>query len=239
MKRIVLVVLILSLCAYASADIRNGVLVSGVSPSAPAPGLEVIIPPPAGATVINFDDLTAPCAFVDSTGPLTSRYSSLGVNFSGPAPESGGAILNQCSSFGVTGQSEPNFLAFNTQATLPGGGSPIGPETISFDVPVSSVQINVGSTDAGTITLACFAGSTPAGVSTVTGEAALATVVVNGPGITRCTLTFSGSALVADDLAFLIDPAGIPTLTEWGLLALAVLIAAFGVFRLASRARLA
>ena len=239
MNRIVLVVLSLSLCAYAPADIRNGVLVSGASPNAPAPGAGVIIPPPAGATVINFDDLTAPCIFVDSTGPLTTRYSGLGVNFSGPAPGSGGAILNQCGNFSVTGQSAPNFLAFNPLAMLPGGGRPRGPETISFDVPVTLVQVNVGSADAGPITLECFAGSTSVGVSTATGEMALTTLLVNGAGITHCTLTFSGFALVADDLAFFAAPEEIPALTEWGLLALAVLIAAFGVFRLASRARLA
>ena len=228
----VLSVLILALSTPVFGDIVKGVLVPSVSTSAPAAEPGAIIAPPAGATVINFDDLTAPCLFVDSPGPLTSHYSSLGVNFSGPAQGSGGFILNECSNFGVTGHSAPNFLAFNTEIRLPNGGIPAGPETIVFADSVASVQINVGQTDAGTITLACFTGSSPAGTSTVIGKASLTTLSVSGPGITSCTLSFSGTALVADDLAFVVTSAEIPTMTEWGLLAFSVMLAVFGVLRL-------
>lgn len=232
MYRSVLSVLILALSTPAFGDIVNGVLVPGASTSASAAEPDAIIAPPAGATVINFDDLTAPCAFVDSPGPLTSHYSSLGVNFSGPAQGSGGFILNECGNFSVTGHSVPNFLAFNTGAGLANGGIPAGPETIVFASSVALVQINVGHTDAGTITLACFRGSSPTGTSTVIGQASLTTLSVSGPGITSCTLSFSGTVLVADDLAFVVASTEIPTMTEWGLLGLSVMLAVFGVLRL-------
>jgi hypothetical protein len=97
------------------------------------------------------------------------------------------------------------------------------------------VQINVGHTEAGTITLTCFTNDALAGTSTVTGEASLATISVRRSGITRCTLSFSGTVLVADDLAFVVSSTEVPTITEGGLLTLAVLLAAFGVLRLNSR----
>lgn len=232
MYRSALAIFFLALSTPAFGGIVNGVLVPGPSPSAPAAGLGIVVAPPTGATVINFNEVTAPCLFIESPGPLTSQYSSLGVNFSGPAPGSGGAILNECSNFGVTGHSAPNFLAFNTTAFLPSGGVPEGPETIAFTSPVSSVQINAGHADAGTITLACFSGASPAGTFSVLGTPALTTLSVVAPGITSCTLSFTGRALVADDLAFVVSSSEIPTMTEWGLLVLSVLLALFGVLRL-------
>ena len=43
---------------------------------------------------ISFDDVDAPCDFAE-TNALTSEYSGLGVNFSGPGGKDGGAILNE------------------------------------------------------------------------------------------------------------------------------------------------
>jgi hypothetical protein len=231
---------LLALSSPASAGVRNGVDVPGEPTRSPVGEPRALVAPPVGATVINFDDLTAPCLFIDSSGPLTSHYSNLGVNFSGPAAGSGGVVLNECGSFGVTGQSSPNFLAFNTLSlgSLPGAGSPIGPETISFVNPVDSVQINVGSADAETVTLTCFAGAALAGTTTVSATGSLSTLSLEGHRITNCTLAFTGTALVADDLAFVASPAEVPTLTGWGLLAFALMVAAFGAHRLTARARL-
>jgi hypothetical protein len=231
---------LLALSSPASAGVRNGVDVPGESPGSPVGEPRVIVAPPVGATVINFDDLTAPCLFLDSSGPLTSHYSNLGVNFSGPAAGSGGVVLNECGGFGVTGQSSPNFLAFNTLAlgSLPGAGSPIGPETISFVAPVDSVQINVGSADAGTVTLTCFVGAVLAGTTTVSATGSLSTLSLHGHRITNCTLAFTGTALVADDLAFVASPSDIPALNGWGLFVLALMVAAFGAHRLTARAGL-
>src|SRR5690349_7611160 len=77
-------------------------------------------PASAKTRTINFDDATtAPCFFFE-TSPLTTRYTaSLGVTFAGPAPGKGGAILDECGSFGVTGYSPKKFLAFNLELTSP------------------------------------------------------------------------------------------------------------------------
>lgn len=59
-------------------------------------------PPPPGAIVINFDDVSAPCNF-GSTVALRDQYAGLGVRFMGPAALDGGGILDQCGNFGVSG----------------------------------------------------------------------------------------------------------------------------------------
>src|SRR5262245_52496861 len=62
-------------------------VVRGVSSTTPAPPpVEVesgglVVPPPPGATIIKFDDQSAPCLFTQ-TMPLRDRYASLGVVFS-------------------------------------------------------------------------------------------------------------------------------------------------------------
>lgn len=222
-------VVFLLVCGYASADIVNGVLTPGSPPPAPPP-VPTLTPPPTAA-IVNFDDVTAPCIFASSTGPLTSHYAANGVTFSGPTPTSGGVILNQCGNFSVSGHSPPNFLAFNIGAgpVLPGGGIATGPETITFARPVQFVQIDVGSTAAGTITLSCFAGPTLIGTATTTGASTLANLSVQGSAITRCTLVFTGSVLVADNLAFAVV---VPTMSEYLLFALALTLAAIGTARL-------
>jgi hypothetical protein len=45
---------------------------------------------------------------------LRDRYVALGVTFDGPDVKDGGAILDECSSYNVSGHSSPNFLAFDT-----------------------------------------------------------------------------------------------------------------------------
>src|SRR4030095_2137561 len=147
--------LLLILCgarAIEQVDGESGglAIVDGVAATSPReaitpqPTIEALLPPPPGAVVINFDEVTAPCGFIETTA-LRDRYSALGVVFSGPAPLDGGAVLNQCGSFGVTGHSQPNFLAFNLAAIMSNGGRPMGPETIRFTAPVSQLQLSVGS----------------------------------------------------------------------------------------------
>src|SRR4051794_932453 len=119
-------------------------------------GAAAIVPATAVAATqtINFDDFTAPAGFETAT-PLTTRYQPEGVTFSGPAPGKGGAVVNEGGGFGVTGNSPPNFLAFNT------GTYAVGPETITFASPATSGSINVGSSSAGSITLTAFDGTIP------------------------------------------------------------------------------
>jgi hypothetical protein len=100
------------------------------------------------AGFINFDvdafgnPINAPILFSQASH-LTELYAPMGVHFSGPSGNDGGAILNQGSNFGVPALSSPNFLAFNrlTQAVMSDGGHPIDPETIRFDTPQQFVSI--------------------------------------------------------------------------------------------------
>lgn len=94
--------------------------------------------------LIDFDDVEAPCSFSDQY-PLGDEYVDLGVEFAGPAEGDGGAILNECGNFGVSGHSAPNFVAFNWDATMANGGTPTGSEYIYFTEPVNYVSVLVGS----------------------------------------------------------------------------------------------
>jgi hypothetical protein len=100
---------------------------------------------------LNFDDM-APCFFSQTIPVPQDFYKRYGFILKGPATKdpnanvtNGGAILNECGGFNVTGHSSPNFLAFDCQATLSNGGSPFLPEKIIFITPVSGVSLNVGS----------------------------------------------------------------------------------------------
>ena len=219
------------MCSYAAADVVNGVVTAGSPPPTPLLPVATVAPPPS-ATIVNFDDVSAPCTFAQTTGPLTSGYASRGITFNGPTSASGGVVLNECSGFSVTGHSSPNFLAFNTAAvgSLPNGGTPIGPETFTFSSPFDFAQVDVGSSSAGTITFACFAGSTLVGTSTTIGGSSLTTLSIHTPNITRCTLAFSGTALVVDNVAFGVS---IPTLSHLLLCALSIILASIAMARLA------
>lgn len=88
---------------------------------------------------INFDP---PCGFAD-TLPLTGEpYLNAKTNmvFTGGKP----GLLNECSNFGVTGFSPPNFLAFNCTSVNRGGTVPRLPLEITFRAPVSRVMLKVG-----------------------------------------------------------------------------------------------
>ncbi|HEX9312589.1 MAG TPA: hypothetical protein VGA30_07175 [Actinomycetota bacterium] len=161
---------------------------------------------PAGAITnsvsINFDDVTAPCAF-NQTVALTNEYSSQGVLFRGPGPMDGGGILNECGNFGVSGYSAPNFLAFNSAAFFLDGGIPRGPELIIFTSGLMShVQINVGSSQGGLLRLQAYNSSKQLIASSmITMSSALATVSVDVVGIKAVRLRTGTSIWVADDLS--------------------------------------
>ena len=102
------------------------------------------IEPLANGTPLNFDDM-APCFFED-TGPIRpTYYKKLGFTIKGPDANSGGAVLNECSSFEVTGHSSLNFLAFNCNTILSTGGVPFLPEKLIFTNPVRGVSLSIGS----------------------------------------------------------------------------------------------
>jgi len=174
-------------------------------PRAAAPTL----PPPTGGppgdaicggTLVNFDSAYAPCSFALTTR-ATGQFSALGVVFEGPGGNDGGAILDQCSGFGVTGISAPNALAFNPAAVLADGGIPRGDQTIRFTSPVSSVQVMVGSASPGLVTMQAFRGNTLVDSRNLALTSTLSALSVSGSGITRVVLSFPGP-LVLDDLCF-------------------------------------
>lgn len=187
--------------ARAGAQVTDGL---GAGPLAGKPSVVAA----HGASVpghIDFDDLTQPCNF-NETIALTTEYAGIGATFAGPGGLDGGAILDECGGFGVTGYSPPNFLAFNTGALLSNGGIPQGPETVTFVQTVDTVSINAGSGSSGTITMECFAsGGGSVGSQSITGTPNLQPLTVTAPGqVANCVLTFTGSVAVFDDLTW--DP---------------------------------
>ena len=160
----------------------------------------------AGTININFDTdasgnpLSAPSEFAATTA-LTNLYTPLGVTFSGPGGNDGGAILNQSSNFSIgLALSQPNFLAFNSFAMLSDGGTPTSPETISFSTPASSVSIYAAS---GTLyTLTAFNSSNvQIGQDVVTDNGGWNLLSVSASGIAYVTVDNTSPLWVLDNLS--------------------------------------
>lgn len=105
----------------------------------------------ASMITIDFDatptgiNVEAPLLF-NQTANLTDTYAPWGVTFGADSgPLDGGSILHQDARFGVGAISGTNFLAFNKSSTNSLGGRPIGPEVVTFDVPVTMVSIFAAS----------------------------------------------------------------------------------------------
>lgn len=192
----------------ALAGHRDGVDSPAVSSTGAGPG-----PPAAplpGEELVDFDDVTAPCAFYQ-TAPLRDHYLARGVRFSGLSPAAGGAILNWCGSFDVTGYSGANFLAFNAFSPYgePFGPTAAPPEFLDFTLPVAAVSVRVGTGDpayvGGTALLRGFDGANAlvASKSLVIGPA-LQLLSVSAPGIVRVEVD-GPYIMVVDDLRFTLD----------------------------------
>jgi hypothetical protein len=97
--------------------------------------------------------------------------------------------------------SSPNSLAFNPAAVLADGGVPRGVETLRFTSPVSSVQALVASASGGMVTMEAYRGGTLVATKSQPLTAAAAPISVAGSGITRVTVSFTGT-LVLDDVCF-------------------------------------
>jgi hypothetical protein len=173
-------------------------------------GADGVVSQSIGTQVINFDDLATATGCFATSSELTNRYASRGVHFAGPTPGTGGTILHQgangCGGFGVTGYSETNFLAFSTLVPYSNGKLPSGPETITFDKPVSTATINTGQSSGGTATLTAFRGSTVVGSAFTSSTAAVKPLTVNGEHITKLTLQYTGVAITFDDLRWNTEP---------------------------------
>jgi hypothetical protein len=158
----------------------------------------------AGTRTITFDDRTVPCSF-SATSPARNEYASMGVTFAGPTPTQGGAILNECGAFGVTGYSAPNFLGFNTTA-----GYPQPPETISFAQPIYSFEIKAAQNGTGGIfTISGFDGATKVSENSRSSTSAMSSLTLAATRMTSVRLTYSGGSvpyMIFDDLKFATAP---------------------------------
>jgi len=206
------------IAASAMDQIVNGVITGVDQKQVPGnekvSGLPTILPPPDGATVVNFDETTQPCGFAHTIALTTQYLGTKGVTFAGPADVNGGAVLNECGNFGVTGHSKPNFLAFNKISYLSDGGIPIGPETITFISTVSQVQINAGGANSGVVIMTAYdEQNVPIGSVLITGTAALQTLLIQKEGIKKVIIQFNGESLVLDDLAFLSETSPIVSIS--------------------------
>jgi hypothetical protein len=183
---------------------QEGILVEGAGVPMAAPDAVAPSQRSVSSKFIDFDDQEEPCGFA-STTRLTDRYAALGVIFEGPGGNDGGAILDECGNFSVSGQSSPNFLAFNSNSQLEDGGVPRGPETIWFQTAVSEVQINAGSNSGAgqSITMEAFdAGSNLVASATITLASNLQPIKVSAERIVRVVISTDATVFVLDDLTW-------------------------------------
>ena len=183
------VLVVAAIAVPAVAQVEMGVRTGAETPT-PSP-------PRAGASLLfDFDAFDAPCFFLE-TVPFGTRFGGSGVRFSGPSPDEGGAVINECGGFGVSGHSPPNFLAFNLALYA------TGPETIEFSPFAEMVTINAGGPRGGTATMECFdSGGGSLGSDTITVTDVLAPLSVVAPDIASCVLSFTEDVIVFDDLDF-------------------------------------
>ena len=205
-QRVLVLIFIMVTGTEVGAAMIDGVDVDGdvVAPVVlkSSASLRALVAPP-DAIVIDFDALSAPCGFNRATA-LRDEFVDLGVFFDGSGESDGGAVLDECGSFGVSGQSPPNFLAFREESQMPDGGTPRSPETLLFDPLVSLVEVMAGSnTDQGQLlTLTAFG---PDGdlvdEDSLTLTPELQAVSVAGGSIREVVISGPGT-FVLDDLAF-------------------------------------
>lgn len=200
-----LVTLLSVLVLPAHAGVKFGQDVPGLPEVPVAPGPRAT--PAIAEVLIDFDDVAAPCLFME-TVPLRTAYLPLGVSFTGVGIYDGGAILNACSNFSVSGFSGSNFLAFNNTAGYPTGGIPQTPETITFTSPVAAVSLLVGSGLNGSVVSldAYDAANVLVASNSRSLVSGLAPLGVTAPSISRVVLS-GGGIFVADNLRF--TPGGI------------------------------
>lgn len=136
-----------------------------------APMLSAVGPAQAaGITYISFEDVDLSCQFAGEA-PLRGRYAA--AKFSGPSSTDGGAVLDSCSGFGVSPRTGSRFLAFNSAlpAVMSNGGTPVGPERITFPTRQKKVTVWVsqgGSPGTATFKMVARRGTTVVRTATAT-----------------------------------------------------------------------
>lgn len=176
------------------------VLASALSPEGVKAALTIIkehnVEIPGGVT--NFDNVSAPCEFA-FTSPLigVEQYAS----FFAPAPD-GGAILNECSNFGINPHSGANFFAFNSGSYYE-TGVPKTPELIFVGyASKSSVSFYYScGTNAGTpVEVIAYGNSGVLGSITIVPNDTWQQATVTADGIIAVGLVGNPSILLIDDL---------------------------------------
>jgi hypothetical protein len=145
---------------------------------------------------INFDP---PCAFAQTLPLQDAPYMNPATR--GHFARGEGAVLDECSGFGVSGFSPPNFLAWNCDATNFDGTRPALPAEIHFLNAVSEVSVKVGSfTAAGSSArlVAFNSAFAKIDVASTTLAANLKTLTVAAPEIRFVRLS-GPCVMVADD----------------------------------------
>jgi hypothetical protein len=191
---------------FASAGAFALVFLPGL-PGLPGPaGAGIpLVTPPEGARIVDFDDFQPAPTFLSDANALRQYYEAIGIDFSGPGND-GGAIVDESGSFGISGFSPPNVLAFNVAATLQSGGKAKFPQTFLFRLPVRYVQFNVGDTSGLTITAQAFdAEDNVIDTEAVTPANAMQTVVLEARHIAKVVITGNGLTQIIDDVAFVLD----------------------------------
>ena len=176
---------------------------------------------PLTTTFINFDDITAPCAFME-TFPASNQYAAQGVTFSG----TGFSILNECGSFSVSGYSSPNFLAWNHCCSG-------FPETLTFNPPVSNVSFLAGSMHEDAFSAEAFNDLDQSlGIVNVILHSTVQSIELPYPGIAKVVIDTPTSYGIVDDLMFDKSDAPLETpVSNWALFLGIGLILTFTAFR--------
>lgn len=196
MTLIALALATLSIAAQAQGPVRAGTQ-AGAARAAAIPAPRIVLP--EAVNTINFDSISAPSLFSETTA--LAAVGAVLFNGSSTSALNGGAVLDDLSSFGVTGYSAPNFLAFNCEASMLDGGVPKAPQTIQFPTEVRSVSLKIGSgISTGTMVLWGI-GSGGAERKSLSVSAGMATVSFKKP-LTHILIASAPCTFVLDDIVY-------------------------------------
>jgi len=153
---------------------------------------------PAGSGITNFDNVNAPCDFTETTPPL--GLEQFGVFY---APLlNGGAILKECSGFGINALTPPNFLAFNNTTAYLSGGIPRTPELIVVGQGKTTVSLwlSGGSMSGSFMSVVALGEQGVEEIVTTTTSPEWVQIILDGAGIEAVALVGNPLWLVVDDI---------------------------------------
>ena len=139
---------------------------------------------------LDFDGSSAPCNFTSGSPPGSTYAASLGVTFSGSAE-----VLDACSSFGVSGFSAPNHLAWNSSAFISSS------VTMTFSTALQSFSIGTASSSGGSVTGYDASGAV-LDVASRSVSSTMSQTSVSGTGIVEVVVSATAYAGVYDDLSW-------------------------------------